>query len=327
MSIQEQTVTLSDIFQAGRRLGPYVKHTPMLRAEALDEEVGCRVWLKPECLQKTGSFKLRGATNKILTLTEQERARGIIASSSGNHGLGVAYASHMLGVQATLVLPTNAPQVKVEGAKALGARVIQFGYGSIERYKKLYEIQAEEGQTLVHSFDDPMLIAGQATAGLEIACDMEKLDAVVVPLGGGGLLAGVAAAVKELRPDCRVIGVEPAAIPRYSESRRQGRPVEVEMKDTVADGLMLTKTGSNNWPLIQKYVDDIVAVEDASIYRALQLICFGAKLTAEPSAAIGIAACLAGKLNVERESNVCFLLTGGNVDQTRLFELLGRGCQ
>ena len=153
MSIQEQTVTLSDIFQAGRRLGPYVKHTPMLRAEALDEEVGCRVWLKPECLQKTGSFKLRGATNKILTLTEQERARGIIASSSGNHGLGVAYASHMLGVQATLVLPTNAPQVKVEGAKALGARVIQFGYGSIERYKKLYEIQAEEGQTLVHSFD------------------------------------------------------------------------------------------------------------------------------------------------------------------------------
>lgn len=322
--IVKGTVTLEDIRQASQRLSPYVRHTPVLRPDNLDEEVGCKVWLKPECLQKTGSFKLRGATNKILTLTEEEKARGIIASSSGNHGLGVAFASHMLGVQATLVLPTNAPKVKVDGAKALGAHVIQFGYGSIERYKKLYEIQDQEGQTLVHSFDDIRLIAGQGTSGFELANDIEDLDVVVVPLGGGGLLAGVATAVKELKPSCRVIGVEPAAIPRYSESRKAGKPVEVEMKDTVADGLMLTKTGINTYPLIQKYVDDVVTVEDEYIYKAMETIYFGAKLVVEPSAAIGIAAALAGKLNVKKDDNVCFLLTGGNIDKEKMIKLFSR---
>ena len=186
-------VKLSDIEAASERLHPYVKHTPLLRSEALDEVLGCEVYFKPECLQLTGSFKIRGASNKILTMTDEEKEKGIIASSSGNHALGVASAAKMLGITATLVLPTNAPQVKVDNAKKLGAEVIQHGFGSIERYKKLYEIVDEKHYSVVHSFNDPMLIAGQGTVGYEIMQDLKDVDTVVVPLGGGGVLAGASA--------------------------------------------------------------------------------------------------------------------------------------
>lgn len=319
--LKKGTVTIEDIKKAQERLSKHVKRTPILRAEKIDESAGCKVFLKPECLQKTGSFKLRGATNKIMNLSKEDADKGIIASSSGNHGLGVAFAAQTLGVKATLVLPVNAPKVKIEGARSMGAEVILHGSDSIERYKKLYEIQAEKGYTLVHSYDDVDLIAGQGTVGYELTEDIKDLDVVVVPLGGGGLLAGVAVAVKELRPEVRVIGVEPAAIPRYSESRAKGEPVEVEMADTVADGLMITKTGMNTYPLIEKYVDEVVTVEDEYIYEAMDKLYFDAKIVVEPSAAIGIAAALAGKLNVKPTDKVCFVLTGGNVDKEKLVKL------
>lgn len=229
-------------------------------------------------------------------MTDEERGKGIIASSSGNHAQGVAYASKKLGVKATLVLPVNAPKSKIQGTKALGAEVILYGYDSIQRYKKLYEIKAEKGYTLVHSYNDPKLIAGQGTVGYEIIQDMNDVNVVVVPLGGGGLLAGVSLAIKEINPKVRIIGVEPEAIPRYSESRKANAPVEVEMKDTIADGLMITKTGEYTYPLIQKYVDDIVTVEDKYIYTALDKILFSTKLLVEPSAAIGVAAALSEDL-------------------------------
>lgn len=314
-------VKLSDIEAASERLHLYVKHTPLLRSEALDEVLGCEVYFKPECLQLTGSFKIRGASNKILTMTDEEKEKGIIASSSGNHALGVAYAAKMLGIKATLVLPTNAPQVKVDNAKKLGAEVIQHGFGSIERYKKLYEIVDEKHYSVVHSFNDPMLIAGQGTVGYEIMQDLKDVDTVVVPLGGGGVLAGVATAVKSINPKCRVIGAEPERIPRYSESRKQGKPVTVELKDTLADGLMITTTGTNTYPLIEEYVDEIVPVPEYAIAKALNYIVYKAKVVVEPSAAIGVAALISGGFKVKPGEKVCFVLTGGNIDPKKLIDL------
>lgn len=307
-------VDLGKIKDAAKRIAPYVKHTPVLRAEKLDELLGCEVYFKPECLQKTGSFKIRGATNKILSMTDEERARGIIASSSGNHAQGVAFAAQLLGIHATIVLPSNAPQVKVDNTRALGAEVIQHGFGSIERYKKLYEIVDEKGYSVVHSFNDPDLIAGQGTVGYEIMQDLQDVDTVVVPLGGGGVLAGVAVAVKESNPNVRVVGAEPERIPRYSESRKAGKPVEVELKDTVADGLMITTTGSNTYPIIEQYVDEVIPVPDDAIIKAVREITMKGKVVVEPSAAIGVAAVLSGGLSVKKGEKVCFVLTGGNVD-------------
>ncbi|KAF0194541.1 MAG: tdcB1 [Bacillota bacterium] len=317
-------VTLKDVQVAAERIREHVKHTPLVRAEKLDEKLGCQVYFKPECLQVTGSFKLRGATNKILSLSDKDRAKGVIASSSGNHAQGVAYAARALDVKATLVLPVNAPKSKIEGTKAFGAEVVLHGYDSIQRYEKLYEIQAEKGYTLVHSYNDPQLIAGQGTVGYEIMQDLSDVDVVVVPLGGGGILAGVAVALKETNPNVRVIGVEPAAIPRYSASRKAGKPVEVPMQDTLADGLMITKTGDNTYPLIEKYVDEIVSVSDDHIYPALCEILFKTKLLVEPSAAIGVAAALAGLISFRPEEKVCFVLTGGNIDPDRLIKVVAQ---
>jgi len=315
-------VNLEDIKTASNRLKNYVHHTPLLRGDKLDKVINCEVYLKPECLQITGSFKLRGATNKMLTLTDEEKAKGIIASSSGNHAQGVAYAANKLGIKTTLVLPENAPLTKIEGTKALGAKVVLYGFDSIQRYKKLYEIMDEEGYVLVHSYNDPTLIAGQGTVGYEIMEDMKDLDAIVVPLGGGGLLAGIAVAVKEMNPNVRIIGVEPAAIPRYSESRKHGKPVEVPMQNTIADGLMITKTGDNTYPIIEKYVDEIIIVSDEYIYKALYEVVFKTKLVVEPSAVIGIAAAIAGKIKYESNDKICFVLSGGNIDPERLVEFI-----
>ncbi len=318
----ELAISVADIRQASERLAPYILHPPLLHATKLDAVLGCQTYLKPESLQLTGSFKIRGATNKILTMTDAERAKGIIASSSGNHAQGVAFAAKMLGIKATIVLPTNAPTVKVEGTKALGAEVVQYGYGSIERYKKLYEIVDEKGYTVVHSYNDPMLIAGQGTVGLEILQDLSDVDTVIVPLGGGGLMAGVAVAIKESNPNIRVIGAEPLAIPRYSASRAAGQPVEVEMKDTVADGLMISVTGSNTYPIIEEYVDELVPVEDYYIAKALKELLFKGKLLVEPSAAIGIGAILSGGAEVRPNEKVAFVLSGGNIDPETLTKFL-----
>ncbi len=318
-------VGLSDIQKAAERIAGKVRHTPILRGDKLDSLFGAEVYFKPENLQITGSFKIRGATNKILSLSEEDRAKGIIASSSGNHAQGVAYAAKMLGIKATLVLPENAPQSKIDGTKALGAEVILYGFDSIQRYKKLYEIQDEKGYTLVHSYNDPELIAGQGTSGLEIAQDMPDVDTVVVPLGGGGLLAGVAAALKESRPSVRIVAVEPAGIQRYAESRKAGHPVEVPMGETLADGLMITKTGEFNYPLIDKYVDEIVPASDEFIKKALLEIIFKGKLLVEPSAAIGLAAALEGTFKVKPGEKICFFLSGGNIDPDKLASFLPGG--
>ena len=316
-------ISIDHIKKARELIHDKVRHTPILRADKLDSLVGAQVYLKPENLQITGSFKIRGALHKVLTLSGEERAKGIIASSSGNHAQGVAYASKMMGVKAIVVMPENAPQTKINGAKDLGAEVILHGFNAIQRYKKLYELKAEHGYTMVHSFDDPELIAGQGTSGLEIAEDLPDVDTVVVPLGGGGLMAGVAVALKESRSGIRVIGVEPTNIARYSASRKAGKPVEVEMGPTLADGLMLTITGEHNYPLIEKYVDEVVTGSDPFIQKALAHIVFESKLLIEPSAAIGLAAALEGTFKVKKGERICFFLSGGNIDPKKLVSLIG----
>ncbi|MDR2180467.1 MAG: pyridoxal-phosphate dependent enzyme [Synergistaceae bacterium] len=316
------SVSIDDVRDAQKRIAGKVRHTPILRGDKLDSLVDAQVYFKPENLQITGSFKIRGAMNKILTLSDDDRSKGIIASSSGNHAQGVAYASKMLGAKAILVLPENAPQTKIDGTKALGAEVVLYGFDSVQRYKKLYELKAQNGYTLVHSYNDPALIAGQGTSGLEIAEDLPEVNTVVVPLGGGGLLAGVAAALKESKPGVRVVGVEPVNIPRYSESRKTGKPVEVPMGPTLADGLMITQTGEHNYPLIEKYVDEIVTASDPFIRRALTEIVFKGKVLAEPSAAIGLAAALEGTFKVRPGERICFYLSGGNIDPDKLLMLI-----
>ena len=315
-------VNLNDVKKAAAELKGKIKHTPLLRAERMDDQLGFEVYLKPENLQLTGSFKIRGASNKIANLTAEEKAKGIIASSSGNHAQGVAFAANRAGVRAIVVMPENAPQTKIDGTARYGAEVILHGFDSIERYKKLYQLVDEQGYTVVHSFNDPHLIAGQGTVGLEIIEDLPDADVVVVPLGGGGILSGVAVAIKESNPNCQVIGVEPEAIPRFSASLAAGEPVEVPFKDTVADGLMLTKTGNYTWPIIRDYVDHVVTVSDASILEAMKLIMVEGRQVVEPSAAIGVAAALEHKIAAQPDQKVVFILTGGNIDYSKLKELM-----
>lgn len=315
-------VTVDHIKKARERIRNHVHHTPILRADRLDSLVEAQVYLKPENLQITGSFKIRGALNKILTLSDEERAKGIITSSSGNHAQGVAYASNMLGIKAIVLMPENAPQTKIEGTKGFGAEVILYGSNAAQRYKKIHEMKAEHGYALVHSSNDPELIAGQGTSGLELIEDLPDVDTVVVPLGGGGLMAGVAVALKELKPGVRVIGVEPTNIARYAESRKAGKPVELETGQTLADGLTLNMTGEHNYPLIEKYVDEIAAGSDPFIQEALCHIVFKSKLLVEPSAAIGLAAALEGTFKVKKGERICFLISGGNIDPGKLASLI-----
>lgn len=321
--VVEKTIGLEDIKKAYERIRKYVKNTPLLKSKILDEILNCKTYLKPENLQITGSYKARGACNKVLSLKEEEKERGVIAASSGNHGQGVAYAANKAGVKATIILPKDAPSVKIDGIKAFGADVILHGYTSPERFEKLEEVRREKGYILVHPFDDLEVAAGQGTIGLEILEDLEDVDAVIAPMSGGGLAAGVSTAIKEKNPHVKIVGIETEAMPRYFKSRKAGKPVEIPNKNTIADALKNNKPSKNNYPIIEKYVDAIYTVSDEEIRQAMKNILFRANLLVEPSAAVGIAAALAGKLPFTKDQKVCFILTGGNVDEKTVMEVVG----
>ena len=306
--------TIQDIWEARERLKPHIRHTPLLRAEKMEKALGCRLWLKPETLQITGAFKIRGAVNKALSLPREAVANGLIATSSGNHAQGLAYAARFLGVKAFLVLPASAPEVKVANTRALGAEVILFDGDNAARWKKTYEIAEENGYAVIHGFEDPLVMAGQGTIGCEILDDLEDVDTVIVPLGGGGLISGIATAIKETKPSVRVIGAEPALTPKYYHSRINGERTSLPLKDTVADGLRLSVPGRNPYPIIEKYVDEIVLVEDEHIVAGMRMLANDAKLIAEPAASIGIGALLAGAVAVRPDEKVCTVLSGGNWD-------------
>lgn len=313
--------TIHDIRDAQERLKPYIKHTPLLRAEKIETDFGCQIYLKPEMLQITGAFKIRGALNKSLSLTKDEIANGLIATSSGNHAQGLAYAAKILGVKSILVLPVTTPKIKIANTKALGAEVILFDGDTAARWKRVYEIAEECNYAVVHAFEDPLVMAGQGTIGCEILEDLEEVDTVIVPMGGGGLISGIATAIKETAPSVRVIGAEPALTPKYFYSRKNKERTSLPLKNTIADGLRISVPGQNPYPIIEKYVDEIVLVEDEHIVAGMRMLAKDAKLIAEPAASIGIGALLAGNMKVKQHEKVCVVLSGGNWDLGDLAEI------
>lgn len=317
--------TIQDIHDARARLMPHVRHTPLLRAEKIEKTVGCELYLKPETLQITGAFKIRGALNKALSLPRGDIANGIIATSSGNHAQGLAYAARMLGVKAILVLPVTSPKIKIENTKALGAEVILFDGDTAARWKRVYEIAAENHYAPIHAFEDPIVMAGQGTIGCEILDDLADVDTVIVPVGGGGLISGVATAIKETKPSVRVIGAEPALTPKYYHSRINGERTTLPLLDTIADGLRISVPGQNPYPIIEKYVDEIVLVDDQHIVEGMRVLAKDAKLVAEPAAAITVGALLAGSIKLKPNEKVCAVLSGGNWDLSDLAGVYAEG--
>jgi threonine dehydratase len=313
--------TIQDIREAQERLKSHIRHTPLLRAEKIEKDVGCQLYLKPETLQITGAFKIRGALNKTLSLPREEIADGIIASSSGNHAQALAYAARMLDVKVVLVLPVTTPKIKIANTEALGAEVILYDGDNATRWKRVYEIAEENKYTVIHGFEDPMVMAGQGTIGCEILEDLEDVDTVIVPVGGGGLISGIATAIKETKPSVRVIGAEPALTPKYFHSRINRERTSLPLKDTIADGLRISVPGRNPYPIIEKYVDEIILVEDEHIIAGMRTLAKDAKLIAEPAASIGIGALLAGSVKVRPDEKVCAVLTGGNWDLCDLAEV------
>ena len=307
-------ITLSDIIQAKERIGRHATRTPLLRMAHLDEILGCNVWLKPENLQQTGSFKLRGALNKLLSLTDGQKRGGVVCASSGNHGQAVAYAAKMLGINAKVVMPVNATTVKLTGVHKYGSEVIPFGTKSSEREAKMGEIVEQEMRVGIHPFDDDQVKAGQGTISLEILEDNPHINSIVAPIGGGGLISGIATAAKAINPHIRIVGVEPTGAPRYALSREAKRPISLNKVDTIADGTRTDRANPNNFPIIEKYVDDLVSVDDSQIREAMRLLLMQAKLFVEPSGATVVAAAMDKKIPYTPNDNVCFVLSGGNGD-------------
>ena len=315
-------ITLQDVQAARGRIAPYIVRTPLLRVPALDEALGCEVYLKFEGFQVMGAFKIRGAMNKALSLTREELDRGVVCASSGNHAQGVACAAKRLGARAVIVMPTNAPAVKVEGVKSFGGEIELVGTLSSQREARANELVETAGMTNIHPYADPYVAAGQGTIALEILEDLPGVDAVAAPIGGGGLISGIATAVKGLAAGVKTIGCEPAGAPRYCVSRAAGKPMELDKVDTIADGTRTDHANPDNFEMIQARVDEICTADDAHIRAAMKLLIEKAKLTVEPSGALSVAAALAGTLPVEKGQKVVFVLSGGNVDPKLAAQIL-----
>src|SRR5262245_16125074 len=310
-------VSLSDIRAARKRLDGAVLRTPLLPLKSGRPDT----WLKCENLQRSGSFKLRGAYNKIASLSPAVRKRGVVAYSSGNHAQGVALAGQIFGIPTTIVMLDQSMAHKVEGTRSYGAEVV-FGGRSSEEIKARAEAIAEErGRTLVRPFDDPFIIAGQGTIGLEIVEQLKEVKAVVVPIGGGGLCSGVATAVKSLRPRVKVFGVEPSGAPKMSESLKKGELVTLPGTNTIADGLKPVRAAEITFEHVRKYVDDVVLVTDEEILAATRHLVLKEKLVVEPSAAATTAAILSNKLKLPKGGAVA-VISGGNVDLNQVPGLL-----
>jgi threonine dehydratase len=314
-------ITLADLRDAARTISGVVVRTPLLPADELTDRIGSPVWLKPETLQRGGAFKLRGAYNFLAKLSDEQRARGVVAPSSGNHAQAVALAAKLFGVRATVVMPTTVTAAKRGGAERLGARVELAGTTTADRMDRAVEIVAAEGGTLVPPYDDMIIVAGQGTAGLEIGQDLPDVGTVLVPVGGGGLSAGVAAAIKLTVPNARVIGVEPAGAPKLTRARAAGKPIKLEKTGGLADGLLAVEVGAIPFAHHQAYIDDVVLVPDEALVEAMRFLLDRMKLVVEPSGAITVAALMSGA--VKTRGPVVAVLSGGNIEYDGLRALLG----
>ncbi|MFL5807003.1 MAG: threonine ammonia-lyase [Roseiflexaceae bacterium] len=316
------TVTLADIQAARRTLRDVIIATPTLPAERLSQELGARVVLKAENTQRSGSFKIRGAYNTISRLSPAERERGVIAHSAGNHAQGVALAARLLGVPATIVMPERAPLTKVAATRRYGAEVILHGATFDDAGTRAREVQHERDLTYVHAFNDERVIAGQGTIGLEIVEALPDLGLLVVPIGGGGLIGGVALAVKALMPDVRIVGVQAAGCAPVAASLAAGEPITAPAARTIADGIAVKRPGDLTLPLIRELVADVVTVDDDEIARGIAYVVQHARLVVEGAGAAGVAALLGGKVVPRPGEMVCVIMGGGNIDGNLLVRVI-----
>ncbi|MCF0176294.1 MAG: threonine ammonia-lyase [Bacteroidales bacterium] len=317
-------LSLNEIYKAAQVLKSLLRPTHLIEAPSVSND--CSIFIKPENLQVTGSFKVRGATYMISQLSEEEKARGVIASSAGNHAQGVALAAAANGIKATICLPAGAPISKVEATRSYGAEICLVPGVYDDAYRRAMELRYEKGYTFIHPFDDPLVIAGQGTIGLEILSEMPDVDAIIVPVGGGGLISGIAYAAKMVNPDIKVYGVQATGAPSMLRSMEENGRVALRSVSTIADGIAVKQPGELTYSLCSRYVDQIVTVSDDEICAAILHLLEKYKLVAEGAGAVSVAAAMFGKLPVEGKKVAC-VVSGGNIDVTIFNRIINRGLQ
>jgi threonine dehydratase len=313
---------LAAIRDARTRVANRIHKTPTFTSRRLGERAGVRLFLKCESLQKTGSFKVRGALNKLASLSDAERARGVITVSAGNHAQAMAWAAQSAGVHAVVVMPKTASPTKVEASRGYGAEVVLHGASGNESFPHAHELARERGLTFVHPFDDERICAGAGTTGLELLEQVDDLDVVVVPIGGGGLISGIAVAIKESNPKIRVYGVEPTGAASTRLSLDSGRAMRLTSLNTIADGLAAPMTGELNYEIVKRYVDDVIVIDDDVIAEGVRQLLLSAKLLAEPAGAAAVGALLAKAVPVREGERVAAIVSGGNVDAAKLATII-----
>ena len=318
------SVTLNDVKEARSRIWEYVNFSPCNLSQNLSGDLGCRLFLKMENLQRTGAYKDRGAMNAVLSLDDAHKKAGVIAASAGNHAQGLAFAAQRNKVHATIVMPETAPTAKLRGTRKYGAEVVLHGNGYDDAFGRATELQKEKGYTFIHAFDDPRVIAGQGSIGLELMEQNPDLEVFVVPIGGGGLAAGMAVVLKEMNPRVRIVGVQAENIASMKASIEAGKIVSVS-GTTIADGIAVGRPGEHTFPIVRKYVDEIVTVTEDEIAQAVLVLFESEKTVTEGSGAAGVAAVLNRKISGIEGKQVCVVLTGGNIDTTFLKNILAHG--
>ncbi|MBP2649613.1 MAG: threonine dehydratase [Firmicutes bacterium] len=315
------SVSIDDVYLAGENLQPVLKKTELIQSPVFSSECGNQVFIKPENLQVTGAFKIRGAYNKISKLTDEEKQRGVIASSAGNHAQGVGYAAQLLGVKATVVMPATTPIIKVEATRSFGTKVVLHGDSYDEAYKKAVELQIANDYVFVHPFDDLDVLLGQGTLALEVLNELDDVDVIMVPVGGGGIISGIAFAAKMIKPTIKIIGVEPDGACCIKESLDKAKIIELDKVDTFADGAAVKKPGSLTFEFIREFVDEVVSVSDFEILEAILLLMEKHKLVAEGAGALSLAGLK--KIPAENKKVVC-LVSGGNIDISTISAIINR---
>ena len=324
-AVAAPAITLADIQAARERLGSSVYRTPCARSETLSRLTGQNIFLKLDNLQLAGLFKERGALNRIAMLTPEQARAGVVAASAGNHAQGVAYHATRRGIRSVIVMPLATPLVKVQATRGFGAEVVLHGANYDEACAEATRFCEAEAMTLIHPFDDPLVIAGQGTIALELLEQIENLEAVIVPIGGGGLIGGMACALKELRPEVRVIGVQTSRLPSMQRALREGHPVTLEPATTIADGIAVRRAGELTYPLVQRYVDEIVTVHEDEIASAILTLLEREKTLAEGAGAAALAAVLQRRTSLPAFTRLAVLVCGGNIDVTLLSRIIERG--
>ncbi len=314
------TITLEDILEAKKKISSDIIVTNLIFADKLSRILGAEIYIKPESMQRVRSFKIRGALNKIYSLSEAERARGVIAPSAGNHAQGVAFAATSLNIKSTIVMPKTAPHSKIASTIFYGGKVVLADGNTFdEAFDLAKKMSVEEGLTLVHAFDDPKVIAGQGTIGVEIIQELPNVDVVFVPIGGGGLISGIAIAIKSINPNVKIIGVEAENCPSMKESLKANKIIKIESKPTLADGIAVKEPSKLTLSIVKKLVDEIVTVSEREIEAAMAFLIEECKLVSEGAGATATAAIIANKFDIKNK-RVVSLLTGGNIDTNMLIE-------